>query len=96
MLLTHAHIDHAAGLPYYVSLRALYRLPPPKIYVPASAEAPLRDLLSIWTRLESDSDRCELVGCDRGTSSSSAATALRRCSGRDIASRPSDTRSTSG
>lgn len=66
LLLTHGHIDHAAGLPYYVSLRALYGMTPPKIFCPRSAEGPLRDILAGWARLQTDSERCELVGLDPG------------------------------
>jgi ribonuclease Z len=66
LLLTHGHIDHAAGLPYYVSLRALYGMPPPTIFCPRSAEGPLRDILAAWARLQTDSERCDLVGLDAG------------------------------
>ena len=42
LLLSHAHIDHAGGLPYWVSLRALMRMPPPRVFCPEEA----RDTLS--------------------------------------------------
>lgn len=66
LLLTHGHIDHAAGLPYYISLRALYGMAPPTIFCPRSALGPLRDILAAWARLQTDSERCDLVGLDAG------------------------------
>lgn len=61
LLLTHAHIDHAAGLPYYVSMRGLYRLSPPNVYCPAPSHPHLAALLAAWGRLQADSERCNLV-----------------------------------
>jgi ribonuclease Z len=66
LLLTHAHMDHAAGLPYFVSMRAMRHLSPPKIYCPASAQADLQTILDAWTRLDADASRCELVGLAPG------------------------------
>ena len=36
IMLTHAHIDHAAGVPYYAAQRKLQRLDPGTVYVPAA------------------------------------------------------------
>lgn len=66
LLLTHAHMDHAAGLPYYVSMRAMQRLPAPRIYCPAEVRAHLQEILDGWARLDSDADRCSLVGVKPG------------------------------
>lgn len=62
LLLTHAHIDHAAGLPYYVSLRGLLGAAPPRVYCPAADRDALWSILQGWSRLQADSDRCELIG----------------------------------
>ncbi len=66
LLLTHGHIDHAAGLPYYVSLRALYGMRPPKVYCPEPSAAALKNVLDAWTALDSDSDHCTLLGARPG------------------------------
>lgn len=66
LLLTHGHIDHAAGLPYYVSLRSLYGRPPPLIACPAGSEPHLRRVLEAWEPLQTDTDRCELRGVRPG------------------------------
>lgn len=66
LLLTHAHIDHAAGLPYYVSMRALYKYPPPRVFCPKEAEPHLAKLLETWTHLQADTDRCSIHGVEPG------------------------------
>lgn len=66
LLLTHGHIDHAAGLPYYVSLRGLYGYPPPTVYVPAGSLDALANVLKAWTQLQTDSERCRLMPLEPG------------------------------
>jgi ribonuclease Z len=66
LLLTHGHIDHAAGLPYYVSLRGMMHLAPPRVFVPEESREILGDILRSWARLQSDALRCELVGVQPG------------------------------
>lgn len=66
LLLTHAHIDHAAGLPYYVSLRGLIGAPPPRVFCPAADRDALWHILEAWSALQADSDRCELIGVEPG------------------------------
>ncbi|AFM12605.1 MBL fold metallo-hydrolase [Turneriella parva] len=52
VFLTHGHLDHSAGLPYYISQRSLRHLPPPEIYCPAEIVAPLREILHLWQKIE--------------------------------------------
>lgn len=66
LLLTHAHIDHAAGLPYYISLRGLYGFPPPVIYAPKESLPFLQKACAAWAQLQSDSLRCAWVGMEPG------------------------------
>ena len=66
LLLTHAHIDHAAGLPYYVSLRGLLNLTPPRVYCPDFDRDRLQSILDGWAQLQADSDRCQLLGVGPG------------------------------
>lgn len=66
VLLSHAHIDHAAGLPYYVSMRALTSMKPPQIWCPKPSYQGLLQLLAIWTELQADSDRCTLTPVEPG------------------------------
>lgn len=66
LLLTHAHIDHAAGLPYYVSLRGLMGAPAPRVFCPAADRDTLWHILETWSTLQADSDRCTLEGVKPG------------------------------
>lgn len=66
LLLTHAHIDHAAGLPYYVSMRGMMSAPPPTVYCPAHDRDALWAILKGWAGLQADADRCELIGVTPG------------------------------
>lgn len=66
LLLTHAHIDHAAGLPYYVSLRSMIGAAAPRVFCPAKDRDALWAILKGWSGLQADSDRCELIGVAPG------------------------------
>lgn len=66
LLLTHAHMDHAAGLPYFVSMRAMNSMAPPRIYCPDGVRKDLQGILDLWAALDSEANRCELVGVGPG------------------------------
>jgi len=51
LLLTHGHLDHAAGLPYYVGMRDLVHAPPGRVFVPAEAAESLRVVLGAWHKI---------------------------------------------
>jgi ribonuclease Z len=52
LLLTHGHLDHSAGIPYYISQRCLRRLPAADIYTPPEMEPALRKILQLWCDIE--------------------------------------------
>jgi ribonuclease Z len=64
ILLTHAHLDHSAGIPYYVSQRSLRKLPPPIIYVPKSLEENLRRVLELYSIMEDFKYEYSIIGVD--------------------------------
>ncbi|MCC7382377.1 MAG: MBL fold metallo-hydrolase [Deltaproteobacteria bacterium] len=66
LLLTHAHIDHAAGLPYYISMRGMLGFPAPRVFCPASAHEPLVRILEAWRELQADTDRVKLTPIEAG------------------------------
>lgn len=51
VFITHAHLDHAAGVPFYAGQRHLQQLDGGTIYVPAEAAEDFRALLAIQERL---------------------------------------------
>src|SRR5207249_282426 len=60
LLLTHAHIDHASGLAYYVAMRDLVGATVPRVFAPEESVAPLRDILAAWHRLQGATE-CEIT-----------------------------------
>jgi ribonuclease Z len=51
VFVTHAHLDHAAGIPWYAGQRHLQRLEPGTVYVPAEAADDVRELMRVQSRL---------------------------------------------
>ena len=52
IFITHAHLDHALGVPFYAGQRRLQRLPPGNVYVPAEALAGFQELMRVHEKLE--------------------------------------------
>lgn len=67
VFISHAHLDHAAGIPWYAGQRHLQGMDKARVYVPQEAEADFRALLSIHERLTGARfDGIELVGIAAG------------------------------
>ncbi|MGM0577334.1 MAG: MBL fold metallo-hydrolase [Myxococcota bacterium] len=66
LALTHTHMDHAAGLPYLLALRQLYRMAPPTVYVPAQMADAVRELIAAWDRIQRFESRYHLVAAEPG------------------------------
>jgi ribonuclease Z len=48
VFLSHGHMDHAAGVAYYLAQRMFVDAPPGNIYLPLPLVEPLRRLLRVW------------------------------------------------
>lgn len=66
LLITHGHIDHAAGLPYWVSMRAMMHRHGTRVALPRAAAGPLGRILDAWTELQTDTDQVRLLPLDPG------------------------------
>ncbi|HEX7151983.1 MAG TPA: MBL fold metallo-hydrolase [Thermoanaerobaculia bacterium] len=66
VLVTHAHLDHAAGIPFYGSQRHLQRLGGGTVYVPSEALADFQDLLAVQERLTGATLELNLRGVAAG------------------------------
>ena len=52
VLLSHGHMDHAAGLAYYFSQRNFVGITPGTVLAPKVLADPIRDLLRVWGQIE--------------------------------------------
>ncbi|HUP46799.1 MAG TPA: MBL fold metallo-hydrolase [Thermoanaerobaculia bacterium] len=66
VFITHAHLDHAAGIPFYAGQRRLQRLEAGRVWVPEEAAADLRAMMAIHERLEGVEYHIEIVGMRPG------------------------------
>lgn len=63
VFISHAHLDHAAGVPWYAGQRHLQRMHGGRIYVPQEAADDFRALFSVHERLTGATfDEVEIVG----------------------------------
>lgn len=62
LFISHAHLDHIAALPAYVSRRRMMKMDPPLIFLPDSAVDMAWDMLQMFRRLDRGAMPCELVG----------------------------------
>ena len=66
IFVSHAHLDHALGIPYYAGQRRLQRLAPGTIHVPAETLPDFRELIRVHEKLEDVQYDTILSGLDRG------------------------------
>mgnify|MGYP003662847623 CR=1 FL=1 len=62
LFISHAHLDHIAALPAYVSRRRMMKMDPPVIYLPDSAVDAAWDMLQQFRKLDRGAMPCELIG----------------------------------
>ncbi|MGF1633648.1 MAG: MBL fold metallo-hydrolase [Phycisphaerae bacterium] len=61
LCISHAHMDHVAGLGYYVSQRNFQGMKPPTILAPESLCPQIDSLLRVWEELERQKNPYDLV-----------------------------------
>jgi ribonuclease Z len=66
VLLTHGHMDHAAGIAYYLSHRNFCGQSPGTILAPANLLGPMREIIDAWGRLDGNKIPGNLVGVKAG------------------------------
>jgi len=66
VLLTHGHMDHAAGFAYYLSQRNFCDLPPGTILAPQNLLEPMREIIEAWGRLDGNKVPGNLIGVKAG------------------------------
>jgi ribonuclease Z len=66
VLLTHGHMDHAAGFAYYLSQRKFTDQSPGTILAPANLLGPMRKIIDAWGLLDGNKIPVNLVGMKPG------------------------------
>ncbi|MFI4911285.1 MAG: MBL fold metallo-hydrolase [Sedimentisphaeraceae bacterium JB056] len=61
ILLSHGHIDHAAGLAYYLSHRVFCGQQPGTIYLPEGIVDPVKQIIDAWGVLDGSRIRAEII-----------------------------------
>jgi len=66
VLLTHGHMDHAAGFAYYLSQRNFCGQSAGTIYIPKNLIKPVREIIDSWSRLDGNKIPAKLIGVKPG------------------------------
>jgi ribonuclease Z len=66
VFVTHAHLDHAVGIPFYAGQRQLHGMPGGRVYVPSEAAEGFRDILRSYERLTNTHFDIEIAGVAAG------------------------------
>ena len=66
VLLTHGHMDHAAGIAYYLSQRNFCGIAAGTIFAPDNLLGPIKDIIAAWARLDGNQIPAKLVGVKPG------------------------------
>lgn len=66
ILLTHGHMDHAAGIAYYLSQRNFCGISTGTILAPKNLLPPMKEIISAWSRLDGNKIPANIVGVKPG------------------------------
>ncbi len=66
VLLTHGHMDHAAGIAYYLSHRNFCGQSPGKLLAPKNLIPPIKQIINAWSKLDGNQVPAELVPVEPG------------------------------
>jgi ribonuclease Z len=66
VLLTHGHMDHAAGFAYYLSQRNFCGISAGTILAPDNLLPPMRQIIDAWSKLDGNKIPAKLVGVKPG------------------------------
>lgn len=65
-LITHGHMDHASGIPYIISQKAMHSHKVPRFFMPEYMLAPMKEIMNQWSKIEGHSYDYEFIGAKSG------------------------------
>ncbi len=65
--ITHGHLDHAAGIPYIISQKAINHQPAAHFYMPKSLVDPMKRIMNIWEEIEQHQYNYIFTGIDENS-----------------------------
>jgi len=66
VFVTHAHLDHSVGVPFYAGQRRLQRIAHGCVYVPHENRDDFRELMALHTRMENTDYDIDIIGMRAG------------------------------
>ena len=64
LCLSHGHMDHAAGLAYYLSHRGFIGNSPGRVILPKPLAEPVERLMEVWADIEGHPSPAEIIGVE--------------------------------
>lgn len=64
--ITHGHLDHAAGIPYIISQKAMNSHPPANFYMPEPLVEPMDQIMKLWEKIENHEYRYNFIAVRKG------------------------------
>lgn len=64
--ISHGHMDHASGIPYIISQKAMHSHKSPRFIMPNEMVGPVHEIMKQWSKIEGHEYEFELIGVKAG------------------------------